>query len=201
MVNCPVILSGWIWVYQTLRRNRTPWMNASVFTKFESLLSGYLHSFVLNSAQFSGLKKLFEMWLLNSCWWKSSMQKACCPCYASLFFENVLKKRVWSWTLWIEIYLVAYGFWHDVCCLIAPIQWNRKVCFCHLHKICCFFRWEKDRKGISEVLRIYHNVRIMSRCVACMIGALWARRGEMKSFPLPFVSRSARNIAFAPLGS
>ena len=28
-------------------------LNASVFTKFESLLSGYLHSFVLNSAQFS----------------------------------------------------------------------------------------------------------------------------------------------------
>jgi len=29
-------------------------LNASVFTKFESLLSGYLRSFVLNSAQFSG---------------------------------------------------------------------------------------------------------------------------------------------------
>ena len=29
-------------------------LNASVFTKFESLLSGYLHSFVLNSAQCSG---------------------------------------------------------------------------------------------------------------------------------------------------
>ena len=29
-------------------------LNASVFTKFESLLSGYLPSFALNSAQFSG---------------------------------------------------------------------------------------------------------------------------------------------------
>ena len=42
------------------------------------------------------------------------MQKACCPFCASLFYENVIKKTEglipWSWTLWIEIYLVAYGF-------------------------------------------------------------------------------------------
>ena len=101
-------------------------LNASVFTKFESLLSGYLRSFVLNSAQFS-----FEMLVLNSCWWRNNMQKACCPFYASLLFENNLKKGVWSWTLWIEIYLVAYSLWHEVCCLFAPMQWNRKVSFCH----------------------------------------------------------------------
>ena len=35
-------------------------LNASVFTKLGSVLSGYLHSFVVNSAQFSGKKK-FEM--------------------------------------------------------------------------------------------------------------------------------------------
>ena len=38
-------------------------LNASVFTKFESLLSGYLpnlHSFVLNSAQFSGSKNYLK---------------------------------------------------------------------------------------------------------------------------------------------
>ena len=78
-----------------------------------------------------------------------------------LLYENVLRRRVWSWDLWIEIYLVAYGFWHGVCCLFAPRQWNRKVCFCHWLQICCLFRWEKDGKGIPVVLRIYHNVQIM----------------------------------------
>ena len=35
-------------------------LNASVFAKFGSLLSGYLHSFVFNSAQFSGEKVFFQ---------------------------------------------------------------------------------------------------------------------------------------------
>ena len=37
-------------------------LNASVFTKFESLLSAavYLHSFVLNSVQFSGEKNYLK---------------------------------------------------------------------------------------------------------------------------------------------
>ena len=104
-------------------------LNASVFTKFRSLLYGDLHSVVLNSAQFSDKTNIWNM--TNSCWWRSNMQNACCPFDASLLFENVLKKRVWSWTLWIEINLVAYRFWHEVCCIYAPMQWNRKVCFCH----------------------------------------------------------------------
>ena len=38
-------------------------LNASVFAKFGSLLSGYLHSFVFNSAQFSGENFFFsKMW-------------------------------------------------------------------------------------------------------------------------------------------
>lgn len=110
MVNCPVILSGWIWVYQTLRRNRTPWTHPCLRNSNLCCLATYIHLY----------STLHNVQVLNSCWWRSNMQRACCPFYASLLFENVLKKGVWSWTLWIEIYLVAYGFWHEVCCLFAP---------------------------------------------------------------------------------
>ena len=45
-----VILSGWLWVYQTQRRNRTSWTHPCLLNSDLCCLA----SFVLNSAQFSG---------------------------------------------------------------------------------------------------------------------------------------------------
>ena len=51
MVNCPVILSGWICVYQTLRRNRTPCPHPCLLNSYLCCLAIYmihLHSTLLS---------------------------------------------------------------------------------------------------------------------------------------------------------
>ena len=90
-------------------------LNAPVFTNSNlCCLAIYIHlySILLNFQ----VKKI--IWnVSNSCWWRTNMQKAFCPFCASLLYENVLKKRVSSWDLWIEIYLVAVFDTECVTCL------------------------------------------------------------------------------------
>ena len=143
MENCLVNLSGWIWVYQTKRRNRTPWTHSCFLNSDLCCVAIYVH--LLSTLLNFQVKKM--IWkVTNSCWQRTNMQEAFCPFYASFFYENILKQRVWSLTLWIEIYLVAYGFWHVVCGL-SLTQWNRRVCFCHGQKMWCLFPWKKGEKG------------------------------------------------------
>ena len=63
MVNYPVILSGWIWVYQTLRRNQTPWTHPCSLIRISVV---WLFTFIC--AQLCAifrLKKLLDMCVIH----------------------------------------------------------------------------------------------------------------------------------------
>lgn len=146
MANCLVISSGWIWVSQTQRRNRTShWIRITVVWQF---------TFICTHLNLQVKKIIWNV--TNSCWRRTNTQKACCPfqVYASLFREKVLWIKVRSWTLWIDIDLVEYGIWHGVCCLFAPKQWNRKVSFRHYSKYAvCSMRkgWKRYLGGFEDL--------------------------------------------------
>ena len=123
-------------------------LDASVFTNSDlCCLAIYFH--LCSTLRNFQVQKI-TWYVRNSCWWRSNMQRACCPFYASLLFENLLKKRVWSWTLWIgEIYLVAY----EVCRLFAPMQWKKEEnLVLPLTVNMLFVSMRKGWKSISGVL-------------------------------------------------
>ena len=151
-------MSGWIWVSQTLRRTRIPWTHPCLLIRISVV---WLFTFICTQfCSIFRLKKLFEMWVIHV-----GEELTCRKLsFLSILCFVIVRKRSQEKGFILRFMnrnLFSCGFWHGVCYLFAPMQWNRKVCFCHWLQICCLFRWGKDRKGILEVLWVYHNKLIM----------------------------------------
>ena len=83
---------------------------------------------------------------------------------------------------------------------------DEKVCrYCHKFKR-HYRGWAIDFRERKSPRMEFHIVSITTwrsmwlSTLACMTGALWAKRGERDISRFVLVSRSARNIAFAPHG-